>query len=469
MTTYEPLDRSLAALFADEAAAAAPLELADRVVASTARLRPRPTWRARLDQAGGPGASGPWANVSGQSTSRLWLAVALALVLSATAVVAGALLVNRPPVLRGVFVPAGSLTTPATKALVRTDGQVLIFGGQVTAANGLGSLGSEPESIVLYDPASGASRVIGTTAASVSFAGPLADGRILAIELHVPDPGSAPGSCGCSEAELIDPSTGSVTSLAKREGGHLLGAGVLLKDGRVLLVGDGAGTTDAELFDPTTGSFVATGATTTPMMQPSATLLADGRVLVVGDREPVAELYDPATGTFSQTGPMSGPREAFTATLLQDGRVVIVGGWATNGTVVDGTFFPSEAARLGSTVEIFDPRTGQFTQAAPMVTPRVYHFAVALADGRVLIGGGTASVRADAGSGGIVDPVVLQAEIFDPATGTFTPSGTLSTARFGAGAVLLGDGRVLVIGSVTPSGNVIPAAPPAAFSLEVYE
>ena len=90
-------------------------------------------------------------------------------------------------------------------------------------------------------------------------------------------------------------------------GSHLSGAGVLLADGRVLLVGDAAGTTEAELFDPATGAFTATGSTTKPMMQPTATLL-DGRVLVVSAREPVAELYDPTTGTFTETGSMSGPR-----------------------------------------------------------------------------------------------------------------------------------------------------------------
>ena len=227
----------------------------------------------------------------------------------------------------------------------------------------------------------------------------------------------------------------------------------------MLLVGDAAGTTDAELFDPATGTFAATGSTSRSMMQPTATLLLDGRVLVVGDRERVAEIYDPVTGTFSQTGPMSGPREAFTAALLQDGRVLIAGGWATIGTVVDGTFFPSEPERLGSSVEIFDPSSGMFTQVGPMVTPRIHHFAVALSDGRVLIGGGSNA----AGS------AVLEAELFDPMTGTFSATGTLTRARLGAGALLLPTGRVLVIGSVPEFGNTTPPEAPAVSSLEVFE
>lgn len=467
MTTYEPLDRSLSTLFADEASAAAPFDLADRIVASTARLRPRSSWRARLDQAGSGGAAGPWVNVVGQPASRTWLFVAVALVLAATVAIAGALLLNRQPAIRGVFEPAGSLGTAATTALLRPDGQVLIFGGNAAAEAGLGSLGATPGSILLYDPATGTSREIGTTAASVNFAVALADGRILAIELAPSPPGG--GSSGDSGAEIVDPYSGLVTPIGPTIGRHLFGAGVLLADGQVLLVGDAVGTTEAELFDPASGMFTATGSTTIPMMQPTATLLADGRVLVVGEREPIAELYDPATGTFLRTGSMSGPREHFTATLLRDGRVLIVGGWATNGTVVDGVFTPSEPARLGTTAEIFDPATGLFTQVGPVVAPRVYHFAVALADGRVLIGGGSSSTRSDPGSGGIVEPVVLVAELFDPATGRFSPTGSLSTPRFVAGAVRLLDGRVLIIGTVRPSGSGSATDPLAASSLEVFE
>jgi hypothetical protein len=465
VTTFEPLDRSLSTLFGDEAEAAAPRDLADRIVARTARLRPRSTWRARLHQAGRASGSRPRANLAGQPASRVWLFVGLALVLAATAAVAGALLLSREPALRGVFVPAGSLTTPATAALLRPDGHVLIFGGSVTATNGLGSLGGDPESVLLYDPVTGAIREIGTTSASVSFAVSLADGRVLAIQLAASPPGG--GSSGASGASLIDPDRAQVVPLGSTSQRHLGGAGALLADGRVLLVGEAAGTSDAELFDPAMRTFTATGATSTPMMQPSATVLADGRVLVVGDREPVAEVYDPTTGTFSRTGAMSGPREAFTATTLADGRVLIVGGWATNGTVVDGNFFPSETARLGTTGEIFDPKTGLFTQVGSMVTPRVYHFAVALADGRVLVGGGSNSPAADAGSGGIVDPLALDAELFDPSTGTFTRTGALGVARLGAGAVRLLDGRVLVIGSVRP--NVGLADPLAASSMEIFE
>ena len=60
--------------------------------------------------------------------------------------------------------------------------------------------------------------------------------------------------------------------------------------------------------------------------------------------------------------------------------------------------------------------------------------AVTLPDGRVLIvGGGDVSMRASA-------------EIYDPATGTFSSTGSMSGPRFGATVTLRDDGRVLIAG-----------------------
>lgn len=463
MTTYEPLDRTLTTLFADEATAAAPADLADRIVAVTVRLRPRPRWRARVAQAGWSPSSGFRMYGASQSVTRAVLLIALAMLLVAGVAIAGALILNRQPILRGVFEPAGALPIPATIGLLIADGRLLVFGGTAAAEYGIGALQAAPEPMLLYDPTTGASIEIGITAASVSCAVGLDDGRVLAIELAPNGPG---GGTGGAVAELINPNTGEVNPLGQRIDRHLGGACVRLADGRVLLVGDAAGNTEATLFDPATNSFAVTGSTSLAMMQPTATLLADGRILVVGEREPIAQLYDPATGTFSPTGAMSGPHEDFTTTLLRDGRVLIAGGWATNGTVVDGNFFPSEPARLATQAEIYDPATNRFSPVGPM-SPRVYHFAVALMDGRVLIGGGSASTSADVGSGGVVDPVAATVELFDPATGAFTPTGALSVPRFGAGAVLMRDGTVLVVGSVLPMVSQ-GGAYPAGLSVEIY-
>jgi len=199
----------------------------------------------------------------------------------------------------------------------------------------------------------------------------------------------------------------------------------LLSDGRVLIAGGESGPlASAELFDPQTGSFNPTGSMTIGRAYHTATLLHDGRVLIAGGLGgsawlASAELYDPQTGTFSPTGSMGTNRGGHTATLLPDGRVLIVGGG------------PASA-------ELYDPATGTFSLTGTMTTAREYQTATLLPDGRVLIAGGW--------SGGAGGSAVASAELYEPATGTFSPTGSMITARANHTATLLDNGHVLIAG-----------------------
>ena len=80
--------------------------------------------------------------------------------------------------------------------------------------------------------------------------------------------------------------------------------------------------------------------------------------------------------------------------------------------------------------------SGAFTLTGGMSSARSLHTATLLADGRVLIcGGADASLQA-----------LGTAEIYDPRTATFSPTGPMGTARFAANATMLPDGRVLIVG-----------------------
>jgi hypothetical protein len=70
-----------------------------------------------------------------------------------------------------------------------------------------------------------------------------------------------------------------------------------------------------------------------------------------------------------------------------------------------------------------------------MTTPRAAHTATALRDGRVLIVGGCTLASCE------MDAEGATAELFDPATGTFTRTGQMLTERVGHTATLLPDGR----------------------------
>jgi Galactose oxidase, central domain len=204
-----------------------------------------------------------------------------------------------------------------------------------------------------------------------------------------------------------------------------------LINGRVLIVGGNSFDRRAELYDGLSAMFLPAGNLTVARSGQTSTLLQNGKVLIAGGASlgtPVssAELYDPATG-FSPTGSMSIPRTYATATLLTDGRVLVAGG-TTGGHPFNSL----------DTAELYDPVSGTFSPTAnTMMEQRQNHTATLLDDGRVLIVGGFGPATFTAVAG---------AEIFDPVTRTFSPTGGLAFGRGEHSATRLPDGTVLVAG-----------------------
>ena len=142
---------------------------------------------------------------------------------------------------------------------------------------------------------------------------------------------------------------------------------------------------------------------------------------------------------FKATGSMYGARYGHTATLLNNGEVLVTGGSA-GGPPRGG---PPGPPTLLATAELFDPTSGTFTGTGSMSIVRIGHTATLLKNGKVLVtGGGPFPVQ-----NGIPPYALASAELFDPTSGTFTPTkGKMSVARYGHTATLLNNGTVLVTG-----------------------
>ncbi|PYJ20086.1 MAG: hypothetical protein DME99_10960, partial [Verrucomicrobia bacterium] len=149
----------------------------------------------------------------------------------------------------------------------------------------------------------------------------------------------------------------------------------------------------------------------------AATALSDGRVLITGGHDntgnlvAVSEIFDPETQISTASATLTTARVDHTATRLADGRVLVVGGTGDSGSL--------------SSAEIFDPahpENGFTTVGSAMSAARTRHTATLLNSGSVLIAGGEATGTA---------------EMFDPATQTFSPTlWPLTVARSGHTATL---------------------------------
>lgn len=183
-----------------------------------------------------------------------------------------------------------------------------------------------------------------------------------------------------------------------------------------------------QILAPDAG-WTATGNLITARTLHTATLLANGKVLVAGGETPsgsgtvltaTCEIYDPATGIWASTGNLITARSRHTATLLANGKVVVIGG--------------SSGSAATRSVEIYDPTSGSWASAGTLWLGRQGHTVSLLPNGKLLAAGGIFGGTA-------------VAELYDPATATSEISGSfVITARVNHSAITLQNGKVIVAG-----------------------
>jgi hypothetical protein len=361
---------------------------------------------------------------------------------------------STPTLTTGRFVSAGSLVEGRAwhSALALPDGRVLLVGGEGShAAHG----GNGLDSIEVWDPIGGDSVASGEMQRATygdQYVGPhlfqMTDGRSLLV----------PTGCVCGPAPASTPAqvwdqVSGAKPLEALEVRRVAYTATQLADGRILIAGGvpgliGDALASAEIWDPVAGTVEPTGAMSVARADAAATLLPDGRVLIVGGATrsdstsfvtPVseAEIWDPASGTFSTAfthefgpgGSPGGDLALFTVTL-RDGRVLVLN---------------HEGAH------VWDPTTNTLSAAGTYRDARHEFSATLLADGRVLVSGGSQELPGDGRSS------IASTEIWDPSTLGFEPGPDLTEARAGHTATLLPDGRVLIVGGFRSAGLALDA------------
>lgn len=114
----------------------------------------------------------------------------------------------------------------------------------------------------------------------------------------------------------------------------------------------------------------------------------------------------------------------------------------------NGGFGPAAVDATYASAELYDPATGRFSSTGSMTAARSGAAAVLLADGRVLVAGGQgcADPRHCSGANNVSSNYLSSAELYDSTTGVFTKTGSMAEDRIWATATLLPDARVLIAG-----------------------
>lgn len=355
----------------------------------------------------------------------------------------------------------------ASMSVARTGATATVLGsGRVLMAGG-----DTQGTAELYDPATGTFAAAGTTVPrSGATATLLGDGRVLLA-------GGEHAGVARDDVEIYDPASPQWKTVAPLPAPRVDHTATRLRNGRVLVAGGSSGSDPAGsawLFDEATESWLTLSSTLwQARRRHAAALLPSGKVLIAGGRDAAAtvasaEIFDPATQTFGTAPSLAEPREGASAVVFASGAVLVAGGGSNGNPLASAEVYTSvepawtdgpqpPADRIleasvrmpsgrvliiggwtGTTMDdvwAYDPVANQFEKKASMGTPRLWHTATLLLDGRVLVAGGST----DFGNS------MASSEIYDPVSDTWTPAGAMPSPRMDHTAELLPDGSVMAV------------------------
>jgi len=256
----------------------------------------------------------------------------------------------------------------------------------------------------------------------------------------------------------------------------------LLGDGRALLIGGqnsmfGNTIQSTEIYNPKTRTWSDAASLGTARSSYSATRLDGpacrsaspaaycGDILVAGGSPNsastntalnTAEIYDTATNTWTPTaGNLNVARSQQAATLLDGPECSAASPPAYCGKVLVAGGLAAGIS-LGS-AELYDPATGQWSTTGSLGHTARLTTSVLLPNGRVLLPGGTGSNRA-------------QTDIYDPKTGNWDKTGDLKVGRERGSVVVMPNGKVLIAsGTLAGDPPALGTPPQAGDSAELYD
>jgi hypothetical protein len=178
--------------------------------------------------------------------------------------------------------------------------------------------------------------------------------------------------------------------------------------------------------------FIPQNAMSVPRMGHQCVLLPDNSVLLIGGHGTgfvslnSADLYVPGSHSFSLKN-MNYYHDGGAIEKLQDGRLLLAGGAADLGVA------PGYA-----TAELFSATDTSFSPTGNMQYGHMLNSATLLRNGKVLVVGGWYN-----------NASATNAELYDPASGAFSPAGTVSTLRANSIVVPTADSGAIIF-SGTP-------------------
>ncbi len=335
------------------------------------------------------------------------------------------------------------------------DGQVLVFDGFTYA----------PNSERLWNPANGQFTTV-PYGRNLFCSGhtQLPDGRTLVVGGHVT------ANSGLADTTIFNPVTRLWSRGADMSVTRWYPTALQLPDGRVFvyagdnIVVDRPGQPNAfedasvdslpEVYNPDTNSWQALpGARRTSPLYPYLFMLTDGRILDAGP-DTVSRTISPGNWTWQTVG--SSGFDGGSAVMYRPNKVMKSGSWS------DPDFSGAKEFAATNRTAVLDMNAANpaWRETAAMGSGRSYHTLTVLPDGKVLATGGQST------SDGVdLADAVLPAEIWDPATETWTQAAPLQNGRlYHSTALLLKDGRVLVAGG----GRTGPENAPNQLSAEIY-